>query len=147
MDYHLFFKEKESDVMVDGMDDKKVIISNRCIYFVNDSPLLDFILHAIKDLKINDDVFDILCGLICEIFFDYDNNDKQTVDKYLNSDANYLKSAFYDFFSKDELMTAIKGAGDSVINLMKYYHFTYNWFDVVLSISVRSTDILFKEMD
>lgn len=125
-DYHLFFKEKESDVMVDGMDDKKVIISNRCIYFVNDSPLLDFILHAIKDLKINDDVFDILCGLICEIFFDYDNNDKQTVDKYLNSDANYLKSAFYDFFSKDELMTAIKGAGDSVINLMKYYHFTYN---------------------
>lgn len=122
---HLFILMNDDNVKINGMGENNIIVSNRCIYLVNDSPLLRFMCRAINELRVNEDVFDILCNLVSQAISNAEMKDEQSIDSFLSSDENYLKNAFFEKFTKEELKEALRGCRDKVVNIEKYYHNYY----------------------
>lgn len=118
---HLFVLLDENEVKIKGMENKDTIVSNQCIYLTNDSPLRRFMHRVVNDLKIDCDILDILCDLVCQAIMDVEVKNEQSIDNFLSSDENYLKKAFFDKFTKEELIEALNSCRDNVVNIEKYY--------------------------
>lgn len=122
---HLFILLNDTDINVMGMEDKVAIASGNCIFLVKTSPLLLFFKRLINELKVDDDVLDILSDLVWQIFMDRASKDEQAIDRYLKSEENYLKNALFNQFSQEELKNALKGFNETTLNINKYYNNRY----------------------
>ena len=120
---HLFILLKNNEIEVEGMDDKRSIVSGNCVFLINDSPLLTFLRDLILNKNISGDALEIVSNLVGQIIFDREVQDEQTIDRYMKSEANYLKKAIYDYFTLDQLKEALKGCKDTVLNIKKYYRY------------------------
>ena len=120
---HLFVLLKDTEVCVEGMDDKTSIASGNCIFLVKESPILRFFRKLIVDLKVDDDVLDILSDLIWQIMMEQITMDENAIDRFLRSDDNFMKDSLFECFSKEELKEALKGCYDETLNIKKYYRY------------------------
>ena len=121
--YHIFILLNDDEFSIDGINDKKSIVSDNCVFLTNDSPLLSFLRNLILTKNISEEALEIVSNLVCQIFFDRENPDDQTIERFMKSDGNYLKKAIYDYFSIEELKDALKGSKDTVLNIKKYYRY------------------------
>lgn len=121
--FHIFILLKDDEFSIDGMNDKKSIISDNCLFLTNDSPLLSFLRCLIMNKNISEDALEIVSNLVCQIFFDREAPDEQTIDRFMKSDGNYMKKAVFDYFTIEELKAALKGCKDTVLNIKKYYRY------------------------
>lgn len=116
--YVLLDKDK---VSVEGADGKNTIVSGRNVFLINDSPLLSFMRRILVDDPSSDDACAIVSDLVCQLLTQRQTNEEQIIDRYVNSDDNYLKKALFEKFTPEELKAALKGITDSVLNIKKYY--------------------------
>lgn len=122
--FHLFILLKEEEVVMYGMNDSKSIISDNCVFLTTKSPLLSFYQNIINK-GISEDALEIVSSLVCQIYEEREIPDEQTIDRFLKSDGNYLKKAIFDYFTIEELKTALKGCKDTVLNIKNYYRYYY----------------------
>lgn len=122
---HLFVLMEDANVKIGEMCGKNTILTGRCIYLVENSPLLSFIRQAIIDLQVNENVLDIICNLVYRLLSEDDLMDEQAIDNYLNSDENYLKNELFEKFTQKDLKDALLGCRNKVVNFDKYYRVHY----------------------
>lgn len=120
---HLFVLLNDTGINVEGMDGKVNIASGNCVFLVKDSPLLRFFRKLIQDVKVDDDVLEILSDLVWQIMMERTSKDEQSIDRFLNSEDNYLKKSLFDKFTKEELKESLNGCHDTALNINRYYRY------------------------
>lgn len=120
---HLFILLNDADANVEGMDGKTSIVSGNCIFLVKNSPLLNFFRKLIVELKVDDDILDILSDLVWQILMEHTMNEEQAIDRFLQSDDNYMKDSLFDRFTREELKEALKNSYETTLNIKKYYRY------------------------
>ncbi len=120
---HLFVLLNSDDINVEGLQDKVSILSGRCVFLINESPLLSFFRKLIVECKVDEDVLEIISDLVSQILIDRTAVDDKAIDRFLNSEDNYLNKSLFNLFSVDELKVALKGCKETVLDINKYYRY------------------------
>lgn len=120
---HMFILLDDDGIGVEGMGDKTSIASGKCIFFVKDSPILRFFRKLVVELKVDEDVLDILSDLVWQIIMERITMDENAIDRFLRSDDNYMKDSLFNCFTIEELKDALKGCYDETLNMKKYYRY------------------------
>ena len=113
-----------SKILFEGLDDREVVVTGDNIFVLGNSPICPFMVKLIED-GAEENTLDIVAHLFSQIILESISGDDNSLDKYLNSDDNYLKSELYTLFTKDELKAVARNCGKKVVDIKKYYRYGY----------------------
>ena len=108
----------------DGLNDREIVVTGDTIFVLSNSPICSFMSNLIES-GAEENTLDIVGHLFSQIILESITGDDTSLDKYLNSDDNYLKSELYTIFTKDELKAVARNCGRKVVNIRKYYRYGY----------------------
>ncbi len=113
-----------SNIQFDGLNDREIVVTGDNIFVLSNSPICSFMLNLIES-GAEENTLDIVGHLFSQIILESITGDDTSLDKYLNSDDNYLKSELYTIFTKDDLKAVARNCGRKVVNIRKYYRYGY----------------------
>lgn len=111
-------------IQLGGLDDKEIVVTGDNIFVLGNSPICPFMEKLIED-GAEENTLDIVAHLFSQIILESISGDDNSLEKYLNSDDNYLKSELYTLFTKDELKAVARSCGKKAVNIKKYYRYGY----------------------
>lgn len=115
---------KPSNIQFEGLDDREIVVTGDNIFVLSNSPICSFIVKLIEK-GAEENTLDIVAHLFSQIILESITGDDASLDKYLNSEENYLKSELYTLFTKDDLKAVARNCGKEVVNIRKYYRYGY----------------------
>lgn len=124
----IFVLMNREDLKIEGMGEKVAIRSNRCVYLVNDSPLLEFLKVAISEAQADEEELEVMANMVFRVIMNNGEMDEQSLDSLIRSDYKYFRMGLIEKYSVEQFKAALKGCCDSLVDIDKYYRYPH-WED------------------